>query len=261
MNDKQPQSEEGKRTNLPSDKRRSFLKGLASIPVFGALSTVILPGRGTAAQEEGGEASKSPGGSVYNVSGHYFEFCSCTTAVCPCLFLEDPTEGYCKAFPSWHIEQGNLGEVRLDGLNVAAWLHAPGNLTKGNWRLALYIDERATPEQFQAIDELWHGKHGGYLEVIAGFVSEGMGVKRANITWKVEGKQRHMIVKGVGGVDMAAYEGLDGAEVTVHATPLAIGPPNPITIGKSNRWRYHDYGVDVLLSGTAGLASAFNYFA
>ena len=261
MNNKQAQFEDGDSTNLNRDRRRSFLKGLASIPVFGALSAVVLPGSASAAEKEGAKASKSPSGRVYNVSGNYFESCSCTTAVCPCLFLEDPTEGYCKAFPSWHIEQGNLGDVRLDGLNVAAWLHAPGNLTQGNWRLALYIDERATPEQFQAIEELWHGKHGGYLEVISSFVSENMGTKRANITWKEEGKQRHMTVKGVGGVDMAAYEGADGAEVTVHATPLAIGPPNPITIAKSKRWRYQDHGVDVLLSGTAGLASAFSYFA
>jgi hypothetical protein len=259
MHDKQPLIEESEKTEITSDKRRSFLKGLASIPVFGMLSTAILPGRATASED--GAAAKSASGSVYNVSGHYFESCSCTTAVCPCLFLEDPTEGYCKAFPSWHIKEGNLGEVRLDGLNVAAWLHAPGNLTNGNWRLALYIDERATPEQFQAIDELWHGKHGGYLEVIAGLVSESMGTKPANITWKEEGKHKHMVVKGVGGVDALAYEGADGADVTVNATPLAIGPPYPITITKSTRWSYHDNGVDMLLSGTSGLASAFSYFA
>jgi hypothetical protein len=261
MTDEQPQIEKSERTNLISDRRRSFLKGVASIPVLGALSTFILPGRGVAAQEDGGATSMSPGGSVYNVRGHYFESCSCTTAVCPCLFLEDPTQGYCKAFPSWHIEQGNLGEVQLDGLNVAAWLHSPGNLTKGNWRLALYIDERATVEQYQAIEALWGGKHGGYLEVIAGLVSEFMGSKRANIAWKEEGKQRQMIVKDVGGVDTLDYEGADGAQVTVHDTPLAVAPPFPITITKSVLWNYHDYGVDMMLSGTTGLASAFNYFA
>ena len=258
MKNHQLRSEDGTPTDLESDNRRSFLKGLASVPVFGALSSFMWSGRAAAAE---GDAGVTPGGSVYNVKGHYFESCSCTTAVCPCLFLEDPTEGYCKAFPSWHIEEGNLGEVRLDGLNVAAWLHAPGNLTKGNWRLALYIDERATPEQFQAIEELWGGKHGGHLQVIASLVSEYMGTKRAKITWKEDGKDRVMMVDGVGGVEMSAYEGAGGANVTLHDMPLAIGPPHPITINKSTRWSYQDNGVDVLLSGTAGLASAFTYSA
>ena len=249
------QSSDEAQTNLTSNKRRSFLKGLASIPAFSAFSALMVSGHASAADQD----STKLNGSVYNLKGHYFESCSCTTAVCPCLFLNDPTEGYCKAFPSWHIEEGNLGDVRLDDLNVAAWLHSPGNLTQGNWRLALYIDERATPEQFKAIEELWGGKHGGHLGVIASLVSEYMGSKPAKITWKEEGKTRIMMVDGVGGVETEAYAGADGADVTLHDTPLAIAPPHPITISKSTRWRYQDNGVDVLLSGTAGLASAFTY--
>lgn len=248
---------EGVQRDAARDHRRSFLKGLASIPVLGALSSLALPGRAMAADGDSGETA----GKVYSVKGQYFESCSCTTAVCPCLFLEDPTEGYCKAFPSWHIEQGYLGDVRLDGLNVAAWLHAPGNLTNGNWRLALYIDERATPEQYRAIEELWGGRHGGHLQVIASLVSEYLGSRAARITWKEDGKHRVMTVDGVGGVEMNAYEGAGGANVTLHDMPLAIGPPYPITINKSTRWSYQDHGVDVLLSGTAGLASAFSYGA
>ncbi len=245
-------SDDDTRTNNTSDKRRSFLKGLASVPAFSALSGVIASGQVSAA---------STSGSVYNLKGNYFESCSCTTAVCPCLFLNDPTEGYCKAFPSWHIQEGNLGDVELNDLNVAAWLHSPGNLTLGNWRLALYIDERASPEQFNAIEELWTGKHGGHLQVIASLVSDYMGSKPAKISWKEEGKKRIMMVDGVGGVEIDAYEGADGADVTLHDTPLAIAPPHPITINKSVRWSYQDNGVDVLLSGTAGLASAFTYSA
>ncbi|MBX2880091.1 MAG: DUF1326 domain-containing protein [Granulosicoccus sp.] len=238
-----------------SGTRRSILKGIASFPALGAVSSLLAAGCANATDEV------AEGGSVYNLAGNYFESCSCTTAVCPCLFLNDPTEGYCKAFPSWHIDKGNLGEVKLDGLNVAAWLHSPGNLTQGNWRLALYIDENATDEQYAAIEELWGGKHGGHLAVIASLVSEYMGAERAKISWKEDGKTRTMQVEGVGGVETVAYEGADGADVTLRDTPLAIAPPHPITISKSTRWNYNDKGVDVLLSDTAGLASAFTYSA
>lgn len=246
------QSDETAQTSDGSMKRRSFIKGLSSLPAVGAISGLMATGNARAAKSNG---------DVYNLQGNYFESCSCTTAVCPCLFLEDPTEGYCKAFPSWHIEKGNLGGVSLDGLNVAAWLHSPGNLTQGNWRLALYIDERASEEQYKAIEELWTGKHGGHLEVIASLVSEYMGSKSAKINWKEEGKSRVMVVEGVGGVQTEEFEGADGASVTLHDTPLAIAPPHPITISKSTRWNYQDNGVDMLVSGTAGLASAFTYSA
>ncbi|MBX2869046.1 MAG: DUF1326 domain-containing protein [Acidiferrobacterales bacterium] len=249
MKNEQITPEENATEHSTSDRRRSFLKGLASIPAVGAFSSLFTPGKASAAMN----------GSVYNLKGRYFESCSCTTAVCPCLFLQDPTEGYCKAFPSWHIEEGNLGDVRLDGLNVAAWLHSPGPLTQGNWRLALYIDENATDDQYNAIEELWGGTHGGHLQVIASLVSEYLGSTAAKISWKEDGNTRIMSVEGVGGVEIEAYEGADGKNVTLHDTPLAIAPPHPITINKSTRWSYQDNGIDMLLSGTAGLASDFTY--
>ena len=55
----------------------------------------------------------------------------------------------------WDISEGNLGDVKLDGLKVSAWLHAPGpNLTDGGFQLALYIDENATDDQAAAIEAL-----------------------------------------------------------------------------------------------------------
>ena len=176
--------------------------------------------------------------------------------------LDAPTEGYCEAFPSWHIEEGRLGDVALDGLNVAIWLRTPGALTEGNWRIALYIDERATPEQHQAIEELWGGKHGGYLEVIASLVSEVLGVRSAKIELKDDGNgHRTMSVEGVGSLDMQDVEGLDGQDVVLSGMPLSVAPPFPVTIAKSKSWTFKDHGLEVSRSGTTGLSSPFSYFA
>ncbi len=202
-----------------------------------------------------------PEHQTYYLNGHYFESCNCL-GVCPCLLLQPPTEGYCEAFPSWHIEEGRLGDVRLDGLNVAVWLRTPGSLTEGNWRIALYIDERATQEQHDAITELWSGKHGGYLEVIASLVSDVIGVRSAKIEWNDDGAgHRTMSVEGVGGVDIQAIAGMDGQDVVLTGMPLAVAPPFPITISQSNRWTFNDHGLEASRSGTAGLSSPFQYFA
>jgi len=236
-----------------SEQRRSFLKGLSAVPVIGMIPSLFLNSKTASAEEAGG-------GKIYNLEGNYFEACNCE-AICPCLLLQDPTHGFCQAMVSWHIDKGNLGDLRLDDLNVVAWLHAPDNLTKGNWRLALYVDERANDQQVNAITELWGGKHGGYLEVIASLVSNVMGVRKAKIDWAEDGNHRHFHVHGVGGVDMTALEGADGKNVVLHDMPLAVAPPYPVIIHNSKHVRYQDYGADQLVSGTNGLASPFKYFA
>ena len=121
----------------------------------------------------------------WKVTGQYFESCNCDS-VCPCIFLAPPTEGFCEALVGWHIEKGHLDGVELNDLNVSAWLHSPGSLTDGNWRLALYIDERATEAQKDAISALWSGEHGGHLAVIAGLVGELMSVKQVLIEFTMK---------------------------------------------------------------------------
>ncbi len=238
--------------------RRSFLKGLSAVPLLGALPSLLAPAMARAA--ETALPAGVPEHKAYYVKGTYFESCSCD-AICPCLLLADPTQGYCKALPGWHIQEGRLGDLVLDDLNVVAFLHAPTNMTKGNWRLALYVDDRATPEQYQALTEIWSGKHGGFPAVLASLVSENMGARQARISWMEDGKHRVLKVDGVGEVDITQVEGADGAPVVLSGTPLAVAPPYAVTVSRSNHWSYRDHGVDVFLSGTSGLSSPFVYSA
>jgi len=86
----------------------------------------------------------------WSLQGDYFESCTCDL-VCPCIFLMPPTKGYCEALVAWHIKKGSMGSTKLDGLNVVVWLRSPKILTDGNWRLALYIDDRADEKQKEAL--------------------------------------------------------------------------------------------------------------
>jgi len=48
----------------------------------------------------------------WKVEGTYFESCNCEN-VCPCIFLKDPTAGFCEAIVGWNIENGHLEVVDL----------------------------------------------------------------------------------------------------------------------------------------------------
>ena len=196
--------------------------------------------------------------SNWKLEGKYFESCTCDL-VCPCIFLAPPTKGFCEAFVCWNIEKGHKDDVDLSGLNVAAWLHAPGALTDGGWKLALYIDEKASDDQKNAITELWGGKAGGHLAVIASLVGEIMGVHSAKIDIKNTAKRKELTVEGVGEVKLNALEGEDGGDVTVNNHPLAVAPGNHIVVHKSENIEYHGNDKKWQHSDTVGLAANFQY--
>ena len=94
--------------------------------------------------------------TAWQISGDYFENCNCDV-VCPCLISTNaqltstPTQGVCDVPLIFHIDKGNYGDVRLDGLNVAVIAHTPGPMANGNWTVAAYIDERANDKQTEAL--------------------------------------------------------------------------------------------------------------
>lgn len=87
--------------------------------------------------------------------------CQCPAYRCPCQKNGLPTEGMCHASDFAHIRKGQYGRVSLDGLNIAML----GNLVDGTSdRLfaTLYVDNRATPEQSDALKRIV-----GYMNVEA----------------------------------------------------------------------------------------------
>lgn len=196
----------------------------------------------------------------WKITGQYFESCNCDL-VCPCIFLMPPTEGFCEAFVGWHIEDGHLDGVQLNDLKVSAWLHSPGALTEGNWKLALYIDDRATEEQKDAIVALWSGEHGGHLAIIASLVGEIMSVKQVPIEFVQKDRNHFLKVGDIGTNEMQELEGEDGGEVKVSNHPLAVSPSEPVTISKSVAAIYKDNGYDWHQTDKVGLSAPFTYAA
>ena len=197
----------------------------------------------------------------WNLKGDYAESCNCDL-MCPCIFLQAPTKGFCEAMLVWDIKEGNLGDVKLDGLKVSAWLHAPSVLTGGGFQLALYVDENASDAQHDAIVELWSGKHGGHLGVIASLVGEIIGVKKAAITCSIDGGKKTLQVSGAGGWDMAGVESGDGKIAQCNFHPLAINPGFPVDVNVTSKQEYSDHGRSWNTTpDRVGLSGPFTYQA
>ncbi|HTJ09727.1 MAG TPA: DUF1326 domain-containing protein, partial [Candidatus Binataceae bacterium] len=132
----------------------------------------------------------------WTLKGSYFETCNCETA-CPCVFLSPPTEGDCTVLLAWHVDEGRFGAVSLDGLNVALAVHSPGHMAEVKWKAALYLDERASGEQREALTKIFSGQAGGHLGRVAQHIGEVLGVRSVPIDYRADGKRRSVRVGNV----------------------------------------------------------------
>jgi hypothetical protein len=152
-----------------------------------------------------------------------------------------PTEGYCQAWVGIRIDEGHHDGEPLGGLNVGLLMDIPGNMGRGNWKAAAYIDERATEAAFDGLVRIFSGRARGTTGLFSIMVSEFLGAERAPVTYETEGKTRRLTVgKKIQGA-VAPIEGPDpDREVVVSNTGYWMGPD--ITIAQAIKGRVRAYG-------------------
>src|SRR6185369_15921490 len=87
---------------------------------------------------------------AYHLEGRLLEVCDCRV-LCPCWIGEDPDNGTCDSLQAWHFDAGTIEGIDVTGRTIAMVAHIPGNVLKGNFRVALYVDEGASDKQQEAI--------------------------------------------------------------------------------------------------------------
>src|SRR5438132_33628 len=138
----------------------------------------------------------------WQLSGDYFENCNCNV-VCPCLIspapplTSRPTQGVCDVALAFHIDNGSYGAVALGGLSLALIAHTPGPMAEGNWTVAIYVDERSSDQQAEALGAIFGGAEGGPMAAFAPMIATNLGVKKVPITYRVTGKTRSAEIPGI----------------------------------------------------------------
>jgi hypothetical protein len=94
----------------------------------------------------------------WRLEGEWLKNCTCAYG-CPCDFNARPTQGHCDGFLGMRITKGHFEKVSLDGLSFFVAVHFPGPLHEGNGEIQPIIDERATPEQRDALFQIMSGKN------------------------------------------------------------------------------------------------------
>lgn len=193
----------------------------------------------------------------FSVKGDYFETCSCDVS-CPCVWLGPATKDVCEVLLAWHVVEGQKDGVNVAGLNAVMAVKAPKRMTDGNWMVALYLDNRATPEQSEALGAVFSGGAGGHLAALGPLIGEVKGVVPASISFDRVGRLLKATVGDVASMEAEELLGMDGTSSPVITNPLLGAVAQPVTQARAGAVRYHDHW-DAEFSGTNSFVTEFAY--
>jgi hypothetical protein len=122
----------------------------------------------------------------WTASGDWFDVCKCNIP-CPCIFAQTPSYGDCDGVMAYHIKKGQYGNVSLDGLNVITLDYFKGNVWSGETKItiAFFFDERANPQQREALQMIFSGKAGGFMAEFANVIGDVRGTDFASIKFNI----------------------------------------------------------------------------
>lgn len=134
---------------------------------------------------------------AYQLNGTYFESCNCDV-VCPCSAsgLTAPADNErCLVTLAFHVDSGQVDGVDVSDRGVVVFADAPQVMADGNWKVALYVDDRADGAQADALGRVFSGQAGGPMAALAPLIGEVLGHQKARIAYRDQGR-RHAVQVG-----------------------------------------------------------------
>src|SRR5436190_18172998 len=155
----------------------------------------------------------------YRVKAESIEACNCQHG-CNCQFAGFPNEGKCEFIIGYDVKDGRVGDVSLNGLRAVVAAKYPKAIHEGNGHVVLFVDEKASDAQVNALVSVLSGELGSMpWEALAGTIGKFEGPIRKPIEIKVAGEKS--LVRVAGAIDLQLTPFVDvqsGQEKEVHIT-------------------------------------------
>lgn len=196
----------------------------------------------------------------YRLQGRMLEACSCDV-ICPCWVGADPDGGSCEGIAFWHVDQGTIDGVDVSGRTIGVVAHIPGNATQaGMWKALVLLDDGATPEQQDALVNVWTGQAGGPVADLAQVIGEVLDLRRVPVDFGVTDGKGRFTAGTVVELEMEPLEMPLGRAGLVNSAFSSI-PGAPTLVGRSTLLRMNepDHGFDFSFSGQSALQGPFVY--
>lgn len=187
---------------------------------------------------------------AYAIKGRYVASCNCTL-LCPCPVDGVPTgpDNTCTGTAVFGISSGDAAGVDVSGVNFALVNFFPSNLTSGNWKLGVIVDDSASDEQANALEKVLSGAEGGPFADFAPLIGEYTGISRAKVSVSGNGGS-------VGGSSFTyeSLKGPDGSPTSISGAMFAFA--DPYEVGRTSG-SFNEAGFS--FDGSYGEAADFEY--
>jgi len=161
---------------------------------------------------------------------------------------------------AWHIDSGEVDGMDVSDRSVVLVLDSPRQMSKGNWRVGMFMDDRASDEQAEKLGSIFSGQMGGPLANVAPLISENLGMEVAPIEHVDDGR-RHRVQVG------------DAIDVEIEDLVSPFDPDGPLpkltetkhpanselTPARALSARVQGLGIDYSADGQNGYSTPFSW--
>jgi hypothetical protein len=199
---------------------------------------------------------------AWHLEGTYIENCNCDV-VCPC-----PASGFsapadydrCTVMLAWHIDSGEVDGTDVSDRSVVLVLDSPRQMSEGNWRVGMFMDDKASDEQAEKLGGIFSGQMDGPLANVVPLISENLGMEVASIEHVDDGR-RHRVQVG------------DAIDVEIEDLVSPFDPDGPLpkltetkhpanselTPARALSARVQGLGIDYSADGQNGFSTPFSW--
>jgi hypothetical protein len=199
---------------------------------------------------------------AWKLDGTYFENCNCDV-LCPCsassLTLPADKER-CEVVLAFHVDNGDIEGVDVSGRTVVIVADTPAQMSDGNWRVGLIMDDGASEEQTQALGAVFGGEKGGPMEMVAALIGEMLGLEHMPIEYEDDGF-RHRLKAG-DGIDIEVEDIVpEGESEPSRLTGIHMPASSTLTVARATSSKIQAFGMKFDNEGKNGHYAPFSWAA
>jgi hypothetical protein len=197
---------------------------------------------------------------AWQLDGTYFENCNCDV-VCPCSAssLALPADNdRCQVLFAFHVDRGEIDGVDVGDRTVVLVADTPKQMTDGNWRVGVILDDAASEEQGNALASVFGGERGGIPATLTPLIGEMLGLERAPIDFADDGFTHRLKV----GEDIELEVEDIVPEGEFEPTKLVgvhLPANSTVTVARATRSKIRTFGMEFHNEGKNGHAAPFSW--
>ncbi|HKX16715.1 MAG TPA: DUF1326 domain-containing protein [bacterium] len=201
---------------------------------------------------------------AWSLKGTYFENCNCNM-VCPCSTsgLTMPADNErCRVVLTFHIASGRVDGVDVGNLTVAVLADTPRQMLSGKWRVGVFMDAAASPQQAEKLGAVFSGQLGGPMAALAPLIGEMLGVEKVPIRYEDAGRHHRVTIGNA--VDIEIEDFVPPQSTTGEVSKLTglFHPANStLTIARATKARVNAFGLEFSNDGKNGHSAPFSWAA